>query len=1144
MSTTAARLRAGAAALVLTLATLTTLAAVDTPAHADPVQPPASVVELLTPQHPRLLATAQTFSAAARRIGTDPRLKAWYAQVKAGADGVLATSPPTALSTSVIDEAKRRVYALALVYRITGETRYAERAARELVALSSAPAWDKEQFLEVGELSNSVAIGYDWLYDYLSASDKATIRSAIVTKALRPALVRYGYATSFYTQNHNWNLVCNAVALGALAIGDDPGLTADERGVVDQVLRASITSIQNGISGYGPDGGSGESPQYWQYATEYLVLYLAAMKTATGTDFGLSDLPGLAGTGDYGIHVTGATGLTFNYGDGGTDLLGAVTPTWQAPFMMWLATRYGKPYYMAWQARLADRSASPMDILWYDPADAGGAGHPAATDAFFDGVEIATARGAWDDPYAVSVATKGMRAGYDQIAAHENLDAGDFVLDAAGVRWFDDLGLDSYSLPGYFDWTKDTGGRWDYYVTRPEGQNTMRLGTGPTPSTALTVGAPITTVSSTPQKWYEITDLTGLYGGRVQRAERGLQLFDDRRQVLLQDEVKTSEPIGYWSFLHTRADVVVAADGRSATLHRGGQRLWVQLLTTDGRLLIGDSRPLPDSPDPTGQSRQPGSRTLAIQLTAAGTTTVAMRMVPLAAGQKPPTDTPAVTPLASWTPSATGPAALTDIMIGADHLAGFDPRRYRYDITLPANTTAPPKVVPLTPSGTYATVTRATAIPGTATVTTFRLDANRQKVYGPAYQVHFRQAGKTATALPVASVTASANEGGPAADAVDGNMGSRWAAAGDGRTLTLDLGAKRTVGAVAVAFFNGHARTSTFDVLTSTDGTTWNAALTGAVSAGTSDDAEVFSFTARPARHVRLVGHGNSVSSYNSVTEIRVYAGKSDAQADAAPRPVVLGTVTPSPAGPPALSIGDTLRLSLTGKQTDGRPADLSTATITWTSSHPAVATVDGSGLVTAAGGGSAKVGALVIHPPMMKVVRVPVSVVDPSHIEPVADGFVRDGAYAATAFGTGSVLEVRNNPSLGSGFDRVAYLTFPLTAAHGTVVSATLHVYGSTSDAAGATDAVHAVTDATWSEATLTWNTRPPLGAGLGTFTLDTAASWHTVDVTAFVQARLAAGQDVSLAITSTATAYGPFTSFSSKEATDNHPYLELTLS
>ncbi|MFI7232949.1 DNRLRE domain-containing protein [Nonomuraea angiospora] len=56
------------------------------------------------------------------------------------------------------------------------------------------------------------------------------------------------------------------------------------------------------------------------------------------------------------------------------------------------------------------------------------------------------------------------------------------------------------------------------------------------------------------------------------------------------------------------------------------------------------------------------------------------------------------------------------------------------------------------------------------------------------------------------------------------------------------------------------------------------------------------------------------------------------------------------------------------------------------------------------------------------------------------------------------------------------------------------------------------------------------------------TTASWHTVDVTAFVQAQLAAGQDAGLAIASTATAYGPFTSFSSKEAIDNHPYLELT--
>lgn len=428
---------------VAALLTTTLVPGPATAAEQAAIEPPASVVAMLNDQHPRLLASQGTFTTASQRLQTDTRLQAWFAKVRKDADAMLTTSPkapPNNFDNS--REVKRRVYTLALVYRLTGDSRYAARAAQELLAVSAYPDWNPSHFLEVGEMTNAVAIGYDWLYDYLTAAQRTTIRQAIETKALQPALAIYNQQTSFYTQSHNWNLVCNAVALGALAIGDEsPTLS-------DQILRKSITSIQNGISEYNPGGGYAESPTYWAYGTEYLVTYLAAFKTAVGTDFGLSALPGLSITGDFPIQVSGAGGELFNFGDGGTELAGAVTSGWHLPSMMWLASRFDRSYLAAWEAARADRSASPLDILWYDPARATGTTHPASTDWLFRGTEVVTARSAWDDPYAVSVATKGLRAGYDQVVAHENLDAGDLVMDANGCAGSTTSGPTATACPG------------------------------------------------------------------------------------------------------------------------------------------------------------------------------------------------------------------------------------------------------------------------------------------------------------------------------------------------------------------------------------------------------------------------------------------------------------------------------------------------------------------------------------------------------------------------------------------------------------------------------------------------------------------------------------------------------------------------
>lgn len=125
-------------------------------------------------------------------------------------------------------------------------------------------------------------------------------------------------------------------------------------------------------------------------------------------------------------------------------------------------------------------------------------------------------------------------------------------------------------------------------------------------------------------------------------------------------------------------------------------------------------------------------------------------------------------------------------------------------------------------------------------------------------------------AVPAASVLASADDGNVPANTVDSNLATRWSANGDNQWIRYDLGTTRTVTSVKVAFFSGDTRTSTFDVQTSPDGSTWTT-RGSFTSSGTSLALETFNSTDASARYVRILGHGNSVNLWNSYTEVEIW---------------------------------------------------------------------------------------------------------------------------------------------------------------------------------------------------------------------------------------------------------------------------------
>jgi len=117
------------------------------------------------------------------------------------------------------------------------------------------------------------------------------------------------------------------------------------------------------------------------------------------------------------------------------------------------------------------------------------------------------------------------------------------------------------------------------------------------------------------------------------------------------------------------------------------------------------------------------------------------------------------------------------------------------------------------------------------------------------------------------AVLSSSNDGNVCPNTLDGDMGTRWSAEGDGEYIQYDLGSVQAVSDVQIAFHRGDSRVQKFDILVSDDGSQWEKAFSGQ-SSSESLGLENFAVDA-DARYVRIVGHCNSENDWNSLTEVK-----------------------------------------------------------------------------------------------------------------------------------------------------------------------------------------------------------------------------------------------------------------------------------
>ena len=566
------------------LCTLALLAAISW-AGESPVKVPEAdtVLNTLVKEHPRLILTDKRLEELKALMASDSFLKdKIYADSIAKADEILGEPPleykkigPRLLAVS--RQCLRRTYALALAYRLTKDEKYALKAKENLLAVCNFQDWNPSHFLDTAEMTHAVAIGYDWLFPWLDAETKDTLKKAIVEKGMKPGYKEYGIPegkpVGWVNVAFNWNQVCNmGLSIGALAIADV------EPEYAKKIIPLAVSKLPKAIATYGPDGAWPEGPGYWSYATNYTVYGMAAMTTALGTDFGLSEIQGFADAPYFVIHGAGPSNLFYSYADAGE---GKRTTM---PIFYWFAQRFDKPVFHKHETEwITAGKADPADFIFYNhPSEKIRAAEILPPDKLFKGiVEVAYLRSTWSDPNAIYI---GFKAGFNQVN-HGHLDLGSFIFDALGERWARDLGSDDYNLPGYWEMKKD-GKRWNYYRLNSFSHNLCVLNNQ---NQDVFGKAKFTKFEAQSDSALGIVDLTTAYIGVARKATRGIQLLPGRKAAVVQDEfsIPDDKPCDLaWGMT---TDAKISITGKMAKLTLNDKELKLHILSPEGAVFSEES---------------------------------------------------------------------------------------------------------------------------------------------------------------------------------------------------------------------------------------------------------------------------------------------------------------------------------------------------------------------------------------------------------------------------------------------------------------------------------------------------------------------------------------------------------------------------
>lgn len=417
--------------------------------------------------HPRLILREGDMEAVRHAVEHDAAAAKYHRQIELAAEQFLEKPALERIKKGkrllgVSREVLRRVSFCAYMYRYGGDIRYARRAEQEMVAAAQFSDWNPSHFLDVGEMSAALAIGYDWLYDVLSEESRRTIIAGITEHGLMAGQGRRA-------QHNNWTQVCNAgLAMGAIATAESNPALAEE------IIVQSIRNFAPTRKFYAPDGIYPEGYGYWEYGTWYQVLMVESLRSAGIDTEGIDRVPGFLRSAEYMDYMVAPSGRTYNFYDSG----GGRNPS--NPLLYWFARESGN-YSVLWHERErmkrlnAKRPARnrmlSIAMLFLARCDRSNITKP--TSNFWSGngkMPLFICR----DESAYLAAKGG-----SPTDSHSHMDGGSFIYEWDKLRWAVDLGSQDYlslESKGVKLWSRGQDAqRWDVFRLSPTPHNTLTV---------------------------------------------------------------------------------------------------------------------------------------------------------------------------------------------------------------------------------------------------------------------------------------------------------------------------------------------------------------------------------------------------------------------------------------------------------------------------------------------------------------------------------------------------------------------------------------------------------------------------------------------------------------------------------------------
>jgi hypothetical protein len=365
----------------------------------------------------------------------------------------------------VVNAAAQRILQSAFVTVVEDDPTHARAAMAQLASVfddGQWPPWIDQAHvrfghpvdLRTGMLAEAIGLGYDWLYPYLTASQRSFIVDGLDRRAIRPFKVAIGQDPWWLRDRNNWmTTIVGGLGTAGMALRD-----AHQES--DFLIRFALDHMEDYLTIYGPNGEFNESVAYGNATKRPVALFQAHRYWSGGSENRLASHP-FPDASRWVQYLTVPPGYVAAFGDAHTHSvpwtshIAAIASATQDPALQWFHETYGS------------ETTDPVAFLWYDaslesrsPAEMGwplGRAFPAHGGCL-------VARTDWA-PDTARCVVYGKAAREEN---HEHNDVGQLCIDALGERLVVDLGSPSGYPEDFFD-----EGRYEYYNASVRGHNVL-----------------------------------------------------------------------------------------------------------------------------------------------------------------------------------------------------------------------------------------------------------------------------------------------------------------------------------------------------------------------------------------------------------------------------------------------------------------------------------------------------------------------------------------------------------------------------------------------------------------------------------------------------------------------------------------------